>query len=185
MPRTATGAQASRFSSSHPCPAARERKSPARAGESQPRSGLAVVLDDPDNQKNKTTENSDHPGEQGGDAHLDLISDASARVPRFSPHVAGYELLVELVRGGIEPSAFRFRGSDRRARRVNAEDVLSVRDGSNPALYLPIGSQGASHLTYVTNLRQVSAAGRMPALQGTCAAVCGTVSSENATMQRC
>ena len=37
---------------------------------------LAVVLDDPDNQENQASENGDHPGEQGGDAHLDLISGA-------------------------------------------------------------------------------------------------------------
>jgi hypothetical protein len=53
---------------------------------------LAVVLDDPDDKKNQASENGDHPGEQGDDAHLDLISDALdlisdawGRVPELQP----------------------------------------------------------------------------------------------------
>ena len=38
---------------------------------------LAVVLDDPDNKENEASQNGDHPGKQGDDAHLNLISDAS------------------------------------------------------------------------------------------------------------
>jgi hypothetical protein len=46
---------------------------------------LAVVLDDPDNKENEASQNGDHPGKQGDDAHLNLISDAlelSSRTPQ-------------------------------------------------------------------------------------------------------
>ena len=37
---------------------------------------LGVVLDDPDNKENEASQNGDHPGKQGDDAHLNLISGA-------------------------------------------------------------------------------------------------------------